>query len=176
MDNSEPNSLGPRGASDDLTTEARLAAIESHLQQIEALLIGVAQFDSRLDQIHATLELAIGVITPGQHTMPPGSEQPPPTGGVQSRSDLGFRIVAHLRRDNHGARLVSDVSWSDMWSVRLYVTALLRNAARSGLASAESRCWCEVWAPDETGELVDAAYLDPESGVIEWQSDMDSGT
>jgi hypothetical protein len=62
-----------------------------------------------------------------------------------------------------------------MWSVRLYVTALLRNAARSGLASVESRCWCEIWAPDETGELIDSAYLDPETGVIEWQADMDGG-
>jgi hypothetical protein len=58
MDNSEPNSLGPHHTSDDLTTDARLAAIESHLQQIEALLIGVAQLDSRLDQIHATLHRA----------------------------------------------------------------------------------------------------------------------
>jgi hypothetical protein len=62
-----------------------------------------------------------------------------------------------------------------MWSIRLYVTALLRNAMRSGLASAECRCWCEVWTPDDGGELVDSAHMDPETGVIEWESDMETG-
>lgn len=59
-----------------------------------------------------------------------------------------------------------------MWSIRRYVTALLRNALRNGLDSAECCCWCEVWAPGEAGELVDSAHLDPETGVIEWESDM----
>jgi hypothetical protein len=173
MENSDPRDPGPpdRG-SDGATTSARLAAIESHLQLIETLLIGFTQFNTRLDQIHATLDLAIGVLTPGQHT---GSTAPlnaaEPTAIIH-----GFRIIAHLNRESHGARLISDVSWADMWSIRLYVTALLRNALRSGLASAECRCWCEVWTPDETGELVDSAHVDPDTGVIEWKSDMDAGT
>jgi hypothetical protein len=61
-----------------------------------------------------------------------------------------------------------------MWSIRLYVTALLRNALRSGLASGECSCWCEVWAPDGAGQLIDSAHLDPETGVIEWESDMNT--
>jgi hypothetical protein len=172
MENSDPRDLGsPDGNGDDITTPARLATIESHLQLIETLLIGFTQFNTRLDQIHATLELAIGVLRPGQHTGPPAplnAAEPPAV-------NHGFRIIAHLNRENHGARLVSDVSWADMWSIRLYVTALLRNALRTGLASAGCRCWCEVWTPNETGELVDSAHVDPDTGVIEWASDMDTG-
>jgi hypothetical protein len=141
------------------------------LQLIENLLIGFTQFNTRLDQIHATLELAIGVLTPGQHTGPTA----PPNAAEPTAANDGFRIISHLNRENHGARLISDVSWADMWSIRLYVTALLRNALRSGLASGECRCWCEVWTPDETGELVDSAHVDPDTGVIEWESDMDAG-
>jgi hypothetical protein len=172
MESAEPHSLDkPRGDGDD-TTETRLASIESHLQSIEALLIGFSQFNTRLDQIHATLELAIGVLAPGQHT---GSTERAPSTGEQTGGRSSFRIIAHFTRENHGARLVSDVSWSDMWSIRLYITALLRNALRSGLASAECSCWCEIWAPDETGELIDSAHVDQETGVIEWHSDMDTG-
>jgi hypothetical protein len=175
MDNSEPYGPDPLGGDEDSATQARLAAIESHMQQIETLLIGISQFSSRLDEIHATLELAIGVIGPRQYAISPDVEQPQTSGSAENLAKIGYRIIAHLRRENHGARLVSDVSWSDMWSVRLYVTALLRNAVRSGLAPAECRCWCEVWTPDETGELIDSAHVDPETGVIEWQSDMDCG-
>lgn len=171
MESAEPQSLRePRGEGD-ATTETRLAAIKSHLELIEALLVGFGQFNTRLDQIHATLELAIGVLAPGQHT---GSTDRPRT-GRQTGERSGFRVIAHFARENHGARLVSDVSWSDMWSIRLYITALLRNALRSGLASADCSCWCEVWAPDETGELIDSAHVDPDTGVIEWESDMDTG-
>jgi hypothetical protein len=46
---------------------------------------------------------------------------------------------------------------------------------RSGLTSAECRCWCEIWTPNEDGELVDSAHVDPETGVIEWESDMATG-
>jgi hypothetical protein len=174
MERSEPHNLGQPDGSGDTTTQARLAAIESHLRLIEALLVGVSQFNTRLDQIHATLELAVGVLAPGQHTGSP-EPQPAPNDGAQAGSNSGFRIIAHVSRESHGARLVSDVSWSDMWSIRLYVTALLRNAMRSGLTSAECRCWCEIWTPNEGGELVDSAHVDPETGVIEWESDMATG-
>jgi hypothetical protein len=172
MESSEPRDVGPPGGNgDNATTPARLAAIEGHLLLIETLLIEFAQFNSRLDQIHATLELAVGVVTPGQRTGPTAPVYPAEPAAARP----AFRVIAHLGRDNHGARLISDVSWADMWSIRLYVTALLRNALRSGLASAECRCWCEVWAPDEAGELVDSAHVDPETGVVEWASDMDTG-
>jgi hypothetical protein len=169
MENSEPRKL----VDDDATTQARLAAIESHLQLIETLVVGVSQFNTRLDQIHATLELALGVLAPGQHT---GAPDPPSgqDGSGHTGERPGFRIIARINRQSHGARLVSDVSWTDMWSIRLYVTALLRYAMRGGLASAGCRCWCEVWTPDESGELVDSAHVDPETGVIEWESDMDT--
>jgi hypothetical protein len=137
MESSEPHNLGPPDGNGEATSQARLAAIESHLLLIETLLIGVSQFNTRLDQIHATLELAIGVLAPGRHT---GSPETPLSNDGQTSENHGFRIIAHLSRENHGARLVSDLSWSDMWSIRLYVTALLRNALRSGLASAECRC------------------------------------
>jgi hypothetical protein len=169
MENAESRNPGEPGGEGDATTETRLAAIESHLQLIEALLVGFGQFNTRLDRIHATLELAIGVLAPGQHT---GSSDRAPSTGEHTGSS--FRIITHFAREDHGARLVSDVYWSDMWSIRLYITALLRNALRSGLASAESSCWCEVWTPDESGELIDSAHVDPETGVIEWESDMDT--
>ncbi len=54
------------------------------------------------------------------------------------------------------------------WSVRLFVTGLLRNMTRSGLPLLE----CQVWTPDETSELVDTAVLDPETGATDWQSDL----
>jgi hypothetical protein len=175
MGNSEPSSIGPVGGRDDSVTHARLAAIESHLQQVESLLIGISKFDNRLDQINATLELAIGVLAPG-HSIPSITEQQPRDNSVrQGHERRGYRIVVHLSREGHGTRLVTDVSWSDMWSVRLYVTALLRNAVQSGIASAESRYWCEVWTPDETGKRVDSAHLDSDTGVIEWESDMETG-
>lgn len=172
MESAEPPSPAEPETEGCSTTEVRLAAIESHLKLIEALLIGFGQFNTRLDQIHATLDLAIGVLAPGQHT---GSTDKAPSARQQTGGRSGFRIIAHFARENHGARLVSDVSWSDMWSIRLYITALLRNALRSGLASAECSCWCEVWTPDETGELIDSAHVDPETGVIEWESDMGTG-
>src|SRR5918999_852298 len=131
MESAKPHHPGERGGESDTATEARLAAIESHLQLIEALLIGFGQFNTRLDQIHATLELAIGVLTPGQHIG--SSDKAPSTGG--QHGGRRFRLIAHFAREDHGARLVSDVSWSDMWSIRLYITALLRSAVRSGLAS-----------------------------------------
>jgi hypothetical protein len=168
MEDAKPHRHGDPGGGGASSTRARLAAIEGHLQLIEALLVGFGRFNTRLDQIHATLELAIGVLAPGRHT---GSTEKAPSTGQQVDGS-GFRVIAHFARESYGARLVSDVSWSDMWSIRLYITALLRNALRSGLASAECRCWCEVWAPDETGELIDSARVDPETGVIEWESDM----
>ena len=157
----------------DQATPARLATIESQMQHIEALLNGVSQFNNRLDQIHATLDLAIGILTPGQHTTDPTSE-PSPSEDTDD-TQTGFRIIAHLSRDGHSARLVSDLSWTDMWSVRLYITALLRNLARSSLASHDCPCRCEVWKPDETGQLVDSARQNPDTGVIEWESDLHDG-
>ncbi|MCA1671644.1 MAG: hypothetical protein LC799_05395 [Actinobacteria bacterium] len=59
-----------------------------------------------------------------------------------------------------------------MWSVRLLVTALLRNLARNDKAQERRRCWCEVWTPDETGERVDSAVLNQDTGAIEWESDV----
>ncbi len=46
----------------------------------------------------------------------------PPSKHRQTGENRGFRIIAHLARENSGARVVSDVSWSDMWSIRLYIT------------------------------------------------------
>src|SRR5687767_4194861 len=109
MESAEPHSLGEPRREGDVTTETRLASIESHLQLIEALLIGLGQFNARLDQIHATLELAIGVLAPGRHTG--STERARPTAeNTDGRSS--FRVIAHFTREDHGARLVSDVSWS----------------------------------------------------------------
>src|SRR5262249_19509475 len=138
------NSLG----SADRATHVRLAAIEDQMRHIEALLVGISQFHIRLDQIHATLELAIGYLSPGSDTTTPEAES-----SVENRLDTTapkFRVVAHLNRDGHGARLVPDVAWEDMWSLRLFVTGLLRNMGRSGLFALGCRCWCEVWTPDES--------------------------
>lgn len=128
MGNAEPHDPREPGGEGAATTETRLTAIESYLQLIEALLVGFSQFNTHLDRIHATLELAIGVLTPGQHT---GSADRAPSTGAHTCGS--YRIITHFAREDHGARLASDVYWSDMWSIRLYITALLRNALRSGL-------------------------------------------
>src|SRR5688500_8048903 len=109
MEDAEPDNPGEPGGEGDAATETRLAAIESHLQLIEALLVGFGQFNTRLDRIHATLELAIGVLAPGQHTR--STDRARSTG---EQTGSSFRIITHIVREDHGARLVSDVSWSDM--------------------------------------------------------------
>ena len=174
MNPSAPGSRDSSLSSANQATHARLTAIEGHMRYIETLLIGTSQFHNRLDQIHATLELAIGFLTPGGNTT--NSTADSSSAKDQSdRPNAKLRVVAHLSRDGHGARLVPDAAWADMWSVRLFVMGLLQNAARSGLPSLGCRCWCEVWSPDESGELVDSAFLDPDSGAVEWQSDLLDG-
>lgn len=150
----------------DLVTEARLTAIETHLKQVEELLTGVGQFNNRLDQVHATLELALGFLAPEP------TDKPHRTGDQPAKPGQGLRVIAHLSREGQRARLVTPMAWSDIWAVRLFVTGLLRGLARSGLPALGCRCWCEVWNPDETGELVDSAFLDPDTGSIEWDSDL----
>jgi hypothetical protein len=149
----------------DQTLTGRLAAIENHIEHIESLLVGIGQLNSRLDRIYATLELAIGLLAPGQHATDLANDRSLAEEGTET-AQSGFRVVAHISRPDHsgGARLVSDVSWSDMWSVRLYVTALLRNLARTSLVRANGRCWCEIWTPDESGELVDSICRDCGAG------------
>lgn len=160
-------------SSADQPTHARLASIESHMQHIETLLIGISQFHNRLDQIHATLELAIGFVAPDAGAADPGAE-PSSSEDQSDKTAARYRVVAHLSRDGHSARLVPDVAWDDMWSVRLFVTGLLRNMGRSGLPSLGCRCWCEVWTPDESGKskLVDSAFLDPDTAAVDWESDL----
>ena len=143
-------------------TLLRLGVIESHLDHIDARLATISEFNGRLDEIHTILETVIGLVTPDRiiesNTHP-------------DDSSTGFRVVAHVSRDNSGTQLIPDVSWPDAWSVRLFVTALLRNLARNNPAHQRRRCWCEVWTPDETGEYVDSAIPNPDTGAIEWESD-----
>ena len=90
----------------DQATPVRLAAIERHMQHIEALLVGISQFNHRLDQIYATLELAVGFLTPDQR---PATDrlptEPPPTEKHADGKSACFRVVAYLSRDGHGAPL-----------------------------------------------------------------------
>ncbi len=154
---------------DDENTLARLAAIEDHVHKIETKLGAISEFNGQLDQIHTTLEAVIGFVTPGRINE---SLTEPSTHVDHSTTGAGFRVVAHVNRDSGGTRLVPDVSWPDAWSVRLFVTALLRHLARNDHSQRRRRCWCEVWTPDETGERVDSAILNPETGIIEWESDI----
>jgi hypothetical protein len=100
-----------------------------------------------------------------------GPSAPPVLDADTSTTDTGFRVVAHISRDNSGTYLLSDVTWPDMWSVRLYVTVLPRTLARNHPAPRHRRCWCEIWSPDETGEFIDSAILNPDTDAIEWESD-----
>lgn len=152
----------------DENTLARLAAIEDHVHQIETRLGAISEFNGRLDEIHTILEAVIGFVTPDRIT----ESFTEPTHVDQSTTGAGFRVVAHVSRDSGGTRLVPDVSWPDAWSVRLFVTALLRHLASNYHAQERRRYWCEVWTPDETGERVDSAILNPETGIIEWESDI----
>ncbi|MCA1672715.1 MAG: hypothetical protein LC799_11100, partial [Actinobacteria bacterium] len=160
-----------QGADED--TLARLAAIEDHVHQIETGLGAITEFNGQLEEIHTALETVIGFVATGRTTE---SFASPSAHGDRSTISTGFRIVAHVSRDDGGARLTSDVSWPDMWSVRLLVTALLRNLARNDKAQVRRRCWCEVWTPDENGERVDSAILNQDTGVIEWESDVVRGS
>jgi hypothetical protein len=154
----------------DPATDARFTAIERHLQQIEKLLTGVGQFNNHLDQVHATLELALGFLTPEPAT--DSANDASPTGDHPDNPGQSLCVIAHLSREGQGARLVVPMAWPDMWAVRLFVNGLLRGLARSGLPALGCRCWCEVWIPDEIGELVDSAFLDPDASAIEWESDL----
>jgi hypothetical protein len=135
----------------DEITPGRLATIENQLDHIDTRLSIITEFNGRLDEIHTILETRAG----------------------DSTLETGFQVVAHVSRDNSGTRPVADVTWPDMWAARLFVTALLRNLAHKGLAHQHRRCWCEVWAPDEAGQFVDSAILNPDTDTdtIEWESD-----
>ena len=136
-------------------TLVRLSAIEDHLHQIETRLDAIGEFNARLDGIHTILETVIRFVTPDQINQ---SLTESVTRADGSTTEAGFRVVAHVRRADDGTQLVSDVPWPDAWSVRLFVTALLRTLTRRHDAQ-ERRCWCEVWTPDENGEFVDSGLL-----------------
>jgi len=147
-------------------TLVRLGAIEDYLHQIETRLDAISEFNNRLDEIHTILHTVTRFVTSDRTneslTQPSTATDPP-------ASDTELRVVAHVRRDGDGTRLIPDVSWPDAWSMRLFGTALLQNLARN---DQRRRCWCEVWTPDETGELIDTAILHPDTGAIEWHSDI----
>lgn len=164
--NTEPGDKSQRPPSE--ITRRRLAVIENQLDQIDARLGVISEFNGRLDEIHNILETVIEFVIPDRITEP---STPPVLDADNSSTDTGFQVVAHISRDNSGTRLVSDVTWPDMWSVRLFVTALLRNLAHNYPSQQHRRCWCEVWSPDETGEFVDSAILNPDIDAIEWESD-----
>jgi hypothetical protein len=147
----------------------RLGVIENHLDQIDARLTTISEFNGRLDEIHTILETVIGFVTPDRIIE---SLTEPSIGVDDHPSTTGYRVVAHINRDNGGTQLIPDVSWPDAWSVRLFVTALMRNLTRNNPAHQRRRCWCEIWTPDETGEYVDSAILNPDTGAIEWESDI----
>ena len=149
-------------------TLLRLDVIENHLDHIDARLTTISEFNGRLDEIHTILETVIGFVTPDRIL----ESLTEPSTRADDPSSSGYRVVAHLSRHNGGTRLVPDVSWPDAWSVRLFVTALMRNLTRNNPAQQRRRCWCEVWTPDETGEYVDSAILNPDTGAIEWESDI----
>jgi hypothetical protein len=64
MDSPDPSAdQRPRPIADQ-STQTRLAAIERHIDHVEALLIGISRINNRLGQIHATLDLALRFLTP----------------------------------------------------------------------------------------------------------------
>jgi hypothetical protein len=149
-------------------TLLRLGVIENHLDHIDARLATISEFNGRLDEIHTILETVIGFVTPDRII----ESLTEPSTRADDDSPSGYRVVAHISRHNDGTQLVPDVSWPDAWSVRLFVTALMRNLTRNSPAQQRRRCWCEVWTPDEDGEFVDSAILNPDTGAIEWESDI----
>lgn len=153
-------------------TLVRLRAIEDYLHQIETRLDTISEFNDRLDGIHTILETVIRFVTPDQTNQLLTESI---TRAHSSTTDAGFRVVAHVRRADGGTQLASDVPWPDSWSVRLFVTALLQTLTRRH-DTHKLRCWCEVWTPDENGEHVDSAILNPDTGAIEWESDLTHGT
>lgn len=107
MESAKPQNVGTSDEAAD-ATQARLTAIESHLQVIKDLLIGVSQFNPRLDQINVILELNFGALAPGQHQ---GLADVPPSRERHTDKNDGLQIAAHLRSENCCRRPTSsDVS------------------------------------------------------------------
>lgn len=148
-------------------TQLRLTAIEDKLLQVEGLLNVVHRFNGQLEQVSTTLAVAMSLLAQ-EATSERIQALPSSPGGNTAE----FQVVTHIRRDGHGTRLVTDVSWPDLWSVRLFATAMLRTLAQSSLVTDDCRCWCEVWRPDESGEIVDSAYLQSDTVTVEWESDL----
>lgn len=151
----------------------RITAIEERLLQVENLLDIVNPFNDQLENISTTLAVVLSLLAQeGDFEKTP---VPLPAGEGGDTAEL--RIITHIRRGvDQGSRLITDISWHDMWVARLFATAMLRTLSKSSLIADGSRCWCEVWRPDESGDIVDSAYLRPGTGAVEWESDLlDSG-
>ena len=97
---------------------------------------------------------------------------PADQGDHVSRAAPKFQVITHVNPPDGDTELTARLSWPDEGSARSFATALLRNLRHGDLGQDGYRCWCEVWAPDETGELVDSAYPGPQTGRVEWDSEV----
>jgi hypothetical protein len=88
-------------------------------------------------------------------------------GEHESRAAPKFQVVAHVSSPGGDTELTAYFSWPDEGPARSFATALPRNLHHGSFGQEGYRCWCEVWAPDETGELVDSAYPGPQTGRVE---------
>jgi hypothetical protein len=93
-------------------------------------------------------------------------------GEHESRAASKFQVIAHVSSPGGDTELTTRRSWLDEGSARSFATALLRNLHHGSFGREGYRCWCEVWAPDETGELVDSAYPGRQAGCVEWDSEV----
>ena len=97
---------------------------------------------------------------------------PADQGDHESRAVPKFQVITHVNPPDGDTELIARLSWPDEGSARSFATALLRNLHHGSLGQEGYRCWCEVWAPDEAGELVDPAYPSPQTGCVEWDSEI----
>jgi hypothetical protein len=93
-------------------------------------------------------------------------------GDHESRAAPKFQVITHVSPLDGDTELTARLSWPDEGSARSFATALLRSLHHGNFGQEGYRCWCEVWAPDETGEFVDSAYPGPQTGCVEWDSEI----
>jgi hypothetical protein len=97
---------------------------------------------------------------------------PADQGDHESRAVPKFQVITHVSPPGGDTELTARLSWSDEGSARSFATALLRNLHDGDLGQDGYRWWCEIWTPDETGELVDSAYPGQQTGHVEWDSEI----
>jgi hypothetical protein len=97
---------------------------------------------------------------------------PADQGDHDSRAVPKFQVITHVSSPEGDTEPTARLSWPDEGSARSFATALLRNLHHGSFGQEGYHCWCEVWAPDETGEFIDSASPSRQTGHVKWDSEI----